>query len=90
MPEFVRAVRLLNSYMNEKIHKALPKLLDAYLEDLQAEADTVTHIVKFVNDSTEVRADLAEKLKANLRALQDKSAATKASGLTRDLAQIQH
>ena len=80
----------MNGLMNQNIQKNLSKLLDAYLEDLKAEADDVTHIVKFLNDSAQMRADLAEKLKSNLQVLRDKSAATNASDLTKDLAQIQH
>ncbi len=36
--------------MNQDIQENLVKLLDAYLEDLKAEADTVTHIVNYINE----------------------------------------
>ena len=70
--------------MNQNIHNISPRLLEAYLDDLKAEADTVAHIVKYINDSMAARAGLAEKLETNLRALRDKSAST--SSLTKELA----
>ena len=45
--------------MNQNIQDNLVKLLDAYLEDLKTEADTVTHIVHYINDSAAARAALA-------------------------------
>ena len=50
--------------MNQDIQENLVKLLDAYLEDLKAEADTVTHIVNYINESSAARAALAEQLEA--------------------------
>lgn len=50
--------------MNQNIQENLVKLLDAYLEDLKTEADTVTHIVNYINESTAARAALAEQLES--------------------------
>ncbi|MFT5509899.1 MAG: hypothetical protein ACI89J_002990 [Hyphomicrobiaceae bacterium] len=50
--------------MNHNIQDNLVKLLDAYLDDLKTEADTVTHIVNYINDSTAARAALAEQLES--------------------------
>ncbi len=50
--------------MNQDIQDNLVKLLDAYLEDLKAEADTVTHIVNYINESSAARAALAEQLES--------------------------
>ncbi len=50
--------------MNQDIQDNLVKLLDAYLEDLKSEADTVTHIVNYINESSAARAALAEQLES--------------------------
>ena len=57
--------------MNQNIHNIPSRLLEVYLNDLKAEAETVAHIVKYINDSMAARADLAEKLETDLRALRD-------------------
>ena len=74
--------------MNQNIQDNLVKLLDAYLEDLKTEADTVTHIVNYINDSTAARAALAEQLESYFWTRENKAAAGDAAG-TRDPAQIQ-
>jgi len=50
--------------MNQNIQDNLVKLLDAYLADLKSEADTVTHIVNYISDSSAARAALSEQLEA--------------------------
>ena len=50
--------------MNANIQDNLAKLLDAYLEDIKTEADTVTHIANYIQDSTTARAALAEQLES--------------------------
>ncbi len=74
--------------MNQNIQDNLVKLLDAYLEDLKTEADTVTHIVNYINDSTAARAALAEQLESYFWTRESKAAASDAAG-ARDPAQIQ-
>lgn len=63
--------------MNNDIQDNLVKLLDAYLEDLKNEADTVTHIVNYINESTAARAALAEQLEAYFWTREKKAAAVK-------------
>ncbi len=53
--------------MKQEIHTFPDILLEAYLKDLKAEAETVAHIVKFLNDSMTARAELAATLQASLR-----------------------
>ena len=74
--------------MNQNIQDNLVKLLDSYLEDLKTEADTVTHIVNYINDSTAARAALAEQLESYFWTRESK-AATGDPTATRDPAQIQ-
>lgn len=52
--------------MSDKINKILPELLDTYLEELKAEAETVAHIAKFLEKSTASRAELMEHLKSKI------------------------
>ena len=59
--------------MNQDIQDNLVKLLDAYLEDLKAEADTVTHIVNYINESSAARAALAEQLESYFWAREKKT-----------------
>lgn len=79
--------------MNQNIQDNLVKLLDAYLEDLKTEADTVTHIVNYINDSTAARAALAEQLESYFWTRENRSAAAatgaEESPVARDPAQIQ-
>lgn len=75
--------------MNQNIQDNLVKLLDAYLEDLKTEADTVTHIVNYINDSTAARAALAEQLESYFWTRENKSANTESTAPARDPAQIQ-
>ncbi|MBU2533835.1 MAG: hypothetical protein KKB37_13930 [Alphaproteobacteria bacterium] len=75
--------------MTQNIQDNLVKLLDAYLEDLKTEADTVTHIVNYINDSTAARAALAEQLEAYFWTRQKKPGASDLSSTGRDTAQIQ-
>jgi hypothetical protein len=75
--------------MNQNIQDNLVKLLDAYLEDLKTEADTVTHIVNYINDSTAARAALAEQLESYFWTRENKPAAAEAAAPARDTAQIQ-
>ncbi len=65
--------------MNQDIQENLVKLLDAYLEDLKAEADTVTHIVNYINELSTARAALAEQLEAYFWTREKKAAAKTAS-----------
>ncbi|MGI9480024.1 MAG: hypothetical protein ACR2PI_25205 [Hyphomicrobiaceae bacterium] len=74
--------------MNQNIQDNLVKLLDAYLDDLKTEADTVTHIVNYINDSTAARAALAEQLESYFWTRESKAAAAD-STVSRDPAQIQ-
>ena len=74
--------------MNQNIQDNLVKLLDAYLEDLKTEADTVTHIVNYINDSTAARAALAEQLESYFWTRESKAAAGDPTAV-RDPAQIQ-
>ena len=64
--------------MNANIQNNLVKLLDAYLEDLKTEADTVTHIVNYINDSTTTRAALAEQLESHFGMRTNQPASTDA------------
>ncbi len=73
--------------MNHNIQDNLVKLLDAYLDDLKTEADTVTHIVNYINDSTAARAALAEQLESYFWTLENKVAEPTAPA--RDTTQIQ-
>ena len=66
--------------MNQNIQDNLVKLLDAYLEDLKTEADTVTHIVNYINESSAARAALAEQLESYFWTREKKAAA---NGLAR-------
>lgn len=75
--------------MNHNIQDNLVKLLDAYLEDLKNEADTVTHIVNYINDSTAARAALAEQLESYFWTRENKAASETATAPTREQAQIQ-
>lgn len=75
--------------MNQNIQDNLVKLLDAYLEDLKTEADTVTHIVNYINDSTAARAALAEQLESYFWTRENKPASAESSAPARDTAQIQ-
>lgn len=78
--------------MTQDIQENLVKLLDAYLEDLKTEADTVTHIVNYINESTAARAALAEQLEAYFWTREKKAAANKAMtepGLARAPTEIQ-
>ena len=77
--------------MNKNIQDNLVQLLDAYLDDLKTEADTVTHIVNYINDSTTARAVLAEQLEAFFWTREKglKAAGTQPAASTRDAAQIQ-
>jgi len=63
--------------MNQDIQDNLVKLLDAYLEDLKTEADTVTHIVNYINESTAARAALAEQLESYFWTREKKATASK-------------
>ena len=72
----VRAYGSPGNLMNQDIQDNLVKLLDAYLEDLKAEADTVTHIVNYINESSAARAALAEQLESYFWAREKKAAAT--------------
>lgn len=65
--------------MNQDIQENLVKLLDAYLEDLKAEADTVTHIVNYINESSAARAALAEQLESYFWAREKKVASSSPS-----------
>lgn len=77
--------------MNQNIQDNLVKLLDAYLEDLKTEADTVTHIVNYINDSTAARAALAEQLESYFWTRENRAGApaAEATAAPRDPAQIQ-
>lgn len=76
--------------MNQNIQDNLVKLLDSYLEDLKTEADTVTHIVNYINESTAARAALAEQLESYFWTRESRNAAAeKAAQPARDPAQIQ-
>lgn len=80
--------------MNKEIQDNLVQLLDAYLDDLKTEADTVTRIVNYINDSATARAVLAEQLEAFFWTRESKmrgtaQAAAAATAATRDPAQIQ-
>lgn len=75
--------------MNQNIQDNLVKLLDAYLEDLKSEADTVTHIVNYINDSTAARAALAEQLESYFWTRDNRAPASESVAPTRDTAQIQ-
>jgi hypothetical protein len=68
--------------MNQDIQENLVKLLDAYLEDLKAEADTVTHIVNYINESSAARAALAEQLESYFWTREKKAAAQTSSTST--------
>jgi hypothetical protein len=74
--------------MNQNIQDNLVKLLDAYLDDLKTEADTVTHIVNYINDSTAARAALAEQLESYFWT-RDKSSQSEVPASGRDATQIQ-
>jgi hypothetical protein len=74
--------------MNHNIQDNLVKLLDAYLDDLKTEADTVTHIVNYINDSTAARAALAEQLESYFWT-REKSPQTEVPAPTREPTQIQ-
>ena len=74
--------------MNQNIQDNLVKLLDAYLDDLKTEADTVTHIVNYINDSTAARAALAEQLESYFWTRESKAASADPT-VSRDPAQIQ-
>jgi hypothetical protein len=74
--------------MNHNIQDNLVKLLDAYLDDLKTEADTVTHIVNYINDSTAARAALAEQLESYFWT-REKSPQTEVPASTREPTQIQ-
>ena len=74
--------------MNHNIQDNLVKLLDAYLNDLKTEADTVTHIVNYINDSTAARAALAEQLESYFWT-REKSPQTEVPASTRESTQIQ-
>ncbi len=65
--------------MNQDIQDNLVKLLDAYLEDLKAEADTVTHIVNYINESSAARAALAEQLESYFWTREKKASSAGAS-----------
>jgi inorganic triphosphatase YgiF len=71
----VRAYGSPGNLMNQDIQDNLVKLLDAYLEDLKAEADTVTHIVNYINESSAARAALAEQLESYFWTREKKAAA---------------
>jgi hypothetical protein len=75
--------------MNLNISNTLTKLLDAYLGDLKTEADTVTHIVSYINESTAQRAALAEQLESYFGTHGNKPEPAEASGSVRDPAHIQ-
>ena len=75
--------------MTKNIQDNLVKLLDAYLEDLKTEADTVTHIVNYINDSTAARAALAEQLESYFWTRENRSARAEPSAPARDTNQIQ-
>lgn len=75
--------------MNQNIQDNLVKLLDAYLDDLKTEADTVTHIVNYINDSTAARAALAEQLESYFWTRENKVGTGEPSAAPRDTAQIQ-
>lgn len=53
--------------MTQTIHTIPNNLLETYLEDLRSEAETVAHIIKFLNDSMTARAGLAARLEEQLR-----------------------
>ena len=53
--------------MTETIHTIPNDLLETYLDDLRSEAETVAHIIKFLNDSMTARAGLAARLEEQLR-----------------------
>ena len=53
--------------MTQTIHTIPNDLLETYLEDLRSEAETVAHIIKFLNDSMTARAGLAARLEEQLR-----------------------
>lgn len=78
--------------MNQDIQDNLVKLLDAYLEDLKAEADTVTHIVNYINESSAARAALAEQLESYFWTREKKAAdkgATTGISATAQSAEVQ-
>ena len=64
--------RLLRELMSDKINKILPELLDTYLDELKAEAETVAHIAKFLEKSTASRAELVGHLKSKIVELNGK------------------
>ena len=74
--------------MTQNIQDNLVKLLDAYLEDLKTEADTVTHIVNYINDSTTARAALAEQLESYFWTRESRPAPVQVSAQTKDAAEI--
>ena len=53
--------------MKQTIHTIPNTLLETYLDDLRTEAETVAHIVKFLNDSMTARAGLAARLEEAMR-----------------------
>ena len=75
--------------MTQNIQDNLVKLLDAYLEDLKTEADTVTHIVNYINDSTAARAALAEQLESYFWTRENRPARAEAAPAAHDPAQLQ-
>lgn len=75
--------------MTQHIQDNLVKLLDAYLEDLKTEADTVTHIVNYINDSTAARAALAEQLESYFWTRENRAPPSEPVAPTRESAKIQ-
>ena len=75
--------------MNHNIQDNLVKLLDAYLDDLKTEADTVTHIVNYINDSTAARAALAEQLESYFWTRESKVGSAEPAAAARGTTQIQ-
>ncbi len=64
--------------MKQTIHTIPHTLLETYLDDLRTEAETVAHIVKFLNDSMTARAGLAARLEDALRDRHNRSPDTQA------------
>ena len=64
--------------MKQTIHTIPQTLLESYLDDLRTEAETVAHIVKFLNDSMTARAGLAARLEEALRDRHKRSPGTDA------------
>ncbi len=64
--------------MKQTIHTIPHTLLETYLDDLRTEAETVAHIVKFLNDSMTARAGLAAKLEEAMRDRHNRSSDTEA------------